>query len=81
MKHLDLTEAKNHIELYVIQESNSFGDQILTFRHESLDGSITESFLTNCEGSWDEFAIKPMLEAYQRSLTSAQANQIRKARK
>ncbi len=29
MKYISLKEAKNHTELSVTQESNSFGDQIL----------------------------------------------------
>lgn len=65
MKSLILKQGLNHAELTVYQSSNNFGDQILTFIYEGLDGSkIRNLELYNPEGCWTEFTKKNMLSLY-----------------
>ena len=61
MKALTLIEKKNYPELIVYQESNSFGDQILTFVFENKNGSKIKAYENFCEGNWANFTKKEML--------------------
>jgi hypothetical protein len=55
MRCFPLREAKNHTEYLLIQESNSFGDQILNIRYENKQGMQKYVWTEiNHEGNWRE---------------------------
>jgi len=67
MKILDLIVNENYVELSVRKSSNNYGDQILEFVFERPDGSKTLTYHTECEGNWQSFTKKNMLEVYKLS--------------
>lgn len=52
MRTLLIRKSKNHHDLVVLIEGNSFGDQILTLKHESKAGTVlTIAYTVNHEGN------------------------------
>lgn len=66
MLSLILISNEIYPELIVTLQSNSFGDQILEFRYEALDGKFTYKTATYPEGEWQSFDVVTMYELYQR---------------
>jgi hypothetical protein len=54
----NLKLAKNHIELYAVTHSSSFGTQYVEYTHEALDGTKTYAYTSNDEGNWITPSIK-----------------------
>lgn len=65
MKSMVLMMAVNHPELIAYQESNNFGDQIITFRHEAVNGEITEKSISSPEGNWKPFDKASLCEMWE----------------
>lgn len=65
MKSIQLIQAKNYPELIAYIESNSFGDQLITFRHELKNGDVREVKIMNSEGSWAPTDPKSLMKLWK----------------
>lgn len=64
MKALTLIMAENYPFLTAYWETTNFGDQLITFVQESIDGTKTNSYLINHEGE-HLFNKKALIQAYR----------------
>lgn len=64
MNALVLKRTINYPELIAYWTTNTFGDQLIQFSFERLDGSMEYSYATMFEGE-HVFSVKGLLEAYK----------------